>query len=242
MAGLEHIAAISLDLDDTLWPIAPVIEDADRQLHDWLRRNCPRAAPHWPIAAMRELRERVASENPHLAHDFSEQRRTSLRIALLPHGYDEDHVEGAFDAFFVARNRVRCYPDVVPALERLAAHYPLISLSNGNADLERIGLAPYFRGSIRAAEFGEAKPAAGIFHAACEHLGLAPHTVLHVGDDPQHDVAGAGAAGLCTAWMNRQGDGWAYSHRPDLHIKDLTELADALGLPRAGKTVSTELA
>lgn len=242
MAGLEHITAISLDLDDTLWPIAPVIDDADQQLHDWIRLNCPRAARRCSIAAMRELRERVAFENPHLAHDFSEQRRTSLRLALLPHGYDESHVEGAFEAFYSARNCVQCYPDVIPALQRLAARYPLISLSNGNADLDLIGLAQYFRGSIRAAEFGQAKPAAGIFHAACQQLGLAPRSVLHVGDDPLQDVGGAAAAGLSTAWINRAGLDWVHAHRPDLHVRDLAELADVLDLPLPNEAISQELA
>ena len=106
---------------------------------------------------MRELRNRIADENPHLAHDFTEQRRLSLQAALHPHGYDDAHVESAFTAFYDARNQIECYPDSLAALERLAEKYPLVSITNGNADLQRIGMAHFFRHVITARAAGVAK-------------------------------------------------------------------------------------
>jgi putative hydrolase of the HAD superfamily len=223
-----QIAAITLDLDDTLWPIEPVMRRAEQRLDDWLKTHCPRAAAAYPIAAMRALRDRVAQENPHLAHDFSAQRRLSLHTALTHHGYTEQHVEGAYSEFYAARNEVECYADALPALARLAARFPLVSLSNGNADIERIGLAHFFRHAISSRDCGIAKPAPQIFHLACARLGLAPQQVLHVGDDPELDVGGARAAGLRTAWINRAGVRWTHPERPDLALRDLAELADAL--------------
>jgi FMN hydrolase / 5-amino-6-(5-phospho-D-ribitylamino)uracil phosphatase len=223
-----QIAAITLDLDDTLWPIEPVMRHAERRLHDWLQMHCPRAAAAYPIEGMRALRDRITQENPHLAHDFSAQRRLSLHTALREHGYGDDHVESAYAEFYAARNEVECYADALPALARLAARFPLVSLTNGNADIERIGLAHLFRFSLSSRDCGVAKPAPEIFHAACARLGLPPHAVLHVGDDPELDVAGARAAGLRTAWINRGGAAWPRSDRPDLVTSDLAELADRL--------------
>jgi 2-haloalkanoic acid dehalogenase type II len=223
------IQAITLDLDDTLWPIEPVILRAERRLHDWLRTHCPRAAESYSITAMRSLRDRIARENPHLAHDFSAQRRLSLQTALTEHGYTDLHVEDAYTEFYAARNEVECYADVLPALAQLAARFPLVSLTNGNADIERIGIAHLFRFSISSRDCGVAKPAPEIFHAACQRLGLPPSAVLHVGDDPDLDVVGAGAAGLRTAWINRTGVAWSHAHQPDLIAHDLTALADLLG-------------
>ena len=91
------------------------------------------------------------------------------------------------------------------ALQRLAARYPLLSLSNGNADLQRVGLADLFSGSISAREVGCAKPDPRIFEAACRLLNLEPAQVLHVGDDFELDVRGARAAGMATAWVRRAG-------------------------------------
>lgn len=228
-----QIRAITFDLDDTLWPIAPAMLRAEQRLQDWLQAHCPQSAAAFPIEGMRALRDRVADANPHLAHDFSAQRRLSLREALLPHGYAEDHVEGAFNAFYAARNQVECYADSLPALKRLAARFPLAAITNGNADLDAIGLQHFFRFSLRAADFGSAKPAVEIFHAACEKLNLAPSEVLHVGDDPALDVVGAHRAGLHCAWLNRTPLAWsslqvAEPAEPDFVVRDLAELADIL--------------
>jgi FMN hydrolase / 5-amino-6-(5-phospho-D-ribitylamino)uracil phosphatase len=223
-----RIRAITLDLDDTLWPIEPVMLRAEQRLDAWLRAHCPPVADRYPIAAMRALRDQVAAANPELGHDFTSQRLLTLRAALTPHGYGEAHVEQAFAEFYGARNEVECYSDALPALERLAARYPLVSLSNGNADLERIGIARFFRFSISSRNFGKAKPAAEIFHAACAGLDLRPEHVLHVGDDPLTDVVGASQAGLRSAWLNRNGAQWAHPTSPDLTIHDLKELAHIL--------------
>lgn len=225
------IAAITLDLDDTLWPIAPVIARAEERLDAWLKIHCPRVAAAYPIAAMRELRERVAAENPHLSHDFTAQRCLSLRHALIPHGYGEAHVDAAFAEYYAARNEVECYADAVPALERLAARYPLVSLSNGNADLRRIGLDRFFRFSISARECGVGKPSPAIFHAACAGLNLPAHAVVHVGDDAELDVAGAHAAGLRSVWINRSGAPWTGAAPPHISVRTLNELADRLLQP-----------
>ena len=221
--------ALSLDLDDTLWPIWPVIERAEQALDDFLRARCPRTAERWPIAEMRALRARIAEENPQHAHDFTHQRMLSLRHALRTAGDDEAHAEDAFHAFYAMRNRIEFYPDALPALDRLAARWPIAALTNGNADLERIGIAHRFAVFVSARGEGHAKPDAPIFHATCARQGVAPAEVLHVGDDPLLDVAGAIGAGLHACWINRRNEPWpAELPRPHLEFPTLAALADWL--------------
>jgi putative hydrolase of the HAD superfamily len=107
----------------------------------------------------------------------------------------------------------------------MASQVPLISISNGTADLALIGLHEHFRFSVSAGEMGVAKPDTGIFVHACERLGIAPEHVLHVGDDPTADVAGARAAGMRTAWINRKAAAWTDATAPDLEVSDLEALA-----------------
>lgn len=221
--------AITLDLDDTLWPIAPVIARAEAALHDWMLVHAPNAAARYPVAAMRALRDAVALANPHLAHDFTAQRKLSLTHVFIECGHEADLVEAAFQTFHVARNRVELYPDVEGALDRLAAHTPLAALTNGNADLAQIGLRHRFVFALGAREHGSAKPDASIFHAASARLGIEPHETLHVGDDPELDVVGAAQAGLRTCWINRRNETWTHAAvRPDLTFDHLDALADWL--------------
>ena len=221
--------AISLDLDDTLWPIWPSIERAEQALDAFLRANCPRTAEAFPVHRMRRLREEVAAEHPQYAHDFTHQRKLSLQRALQLAGDDEVHAEPAFAAFHATRNQVDFYPDALDALRRIAARRPVAALTNGNADLALIGIDAHFHCFVRAREQGHAKPDAPIFHAACERLGVAPADVLHVGDDPLLDVHGAHRAGMRTCWINRREERWlAGVPRPDLEFATLSGLADWL--------------
>ena len=57
---ISRIRAITLDLDDTLWPIWPTIARAEAVLLDWLAEHAPATrALHASTAALRALRDRV---------------------------------------------------------------------------------------------------------------------------------------------------------------------------------------
>lgn len=224
------IRALTLDLDDTLWPVMPALQRADEAVDAWLRQHHPEVARAWPITAMRELRARVAAERLDLAHDFTRQRQLTLRHAFAASGIAEAPIDTLWEIYFAARNQVVPFPDSLPALERIAARWPLASLTNGNADLERIGIERHFVHHVCARDHGTAKPDPAIFLAAADLLGVAPAQLLHVGDDPQLDMVGAREAGLRTAWINRQGRPWpaGMGPPPELDLPDLTALADWL--------------
>ncbi len=222
------IRALTLDLDDTLWPIEPVVLRAEAELDAWLARHCPEVAAAWPIEAMRALRTRVHADNPELAHDFTALRKLSLAHVFEPFGHGEELVERAFEVFYAARNRVELYPDAGPALQRLAGRFPIASLSNGNADLHRIGLGEYFVATVTARTVGVGKPHPRIFERAVACLGLPAAQVAHVGDDPLLDVQGAQRAGLVAVWLNRSGAAWPLQRPPDIEIAELGALEPAL--------------
>ena len=224
------VLALTLDLDDTLWPVLPALERADQAVDAWLRRHHPNVASAWPIAAMRELRARVAAERLDLAHDFTTQRQLTLQQAFAACGVDDAPVGALWEIYFAARNSVELYPDSLPALRRITARWPLASLTNGNADLQRVGIHAHFAHHICARDSGVAKPDPRIFLAAAERLGVQPEQILHVGDDPAMDMAGARDAGLRTAWINRGGRPWPdeLGAPPELDLRDMTALADWL--------------
>lgn len=225
-----QILAVTIDLDDTLWPVLPALERADRDLDDYLRLHYPEVARTWPIPQLRALRAQVAAERIDLAHDFTAQRYITLQRAFDACGVSEAPLDALWEVFAAARNSVELYPDALPALERLRGTWPVASLTNGNADLERIGLHLHFAHRICARDVGVAKPDARIFLAAAERLGIAPENILHVGDDPELDVVGARDAGLRTAWINRAGHPWpgALGAAPDLDVRDLAGLVEWL--------------
>lgn len=223
------VLAITLDLDDTLWPFAPIGARIDQVLYDWMLEHSPATATLYPVEAMRELRERTFVDNPHLHYDLSALRRLTLAEALHNSGANPALLEPAYEAFYAARNQVEFYPDALAALRRIAARVPVAAVSNGNADLHRIGIGELFAFQLGSREFGAAKPDPGIFHAACERLGVEAAQVLHVGDHAEMDVAGAMRAGLRGCWINRESHHWTHTTlQPDLQFDTLTGLADWL--------------
>ena len=228
MLNVSRIRAITLDLDDTLWPIWPTIARAEQVLDTWLTEQAPATAVRLRDAEWRRvLRAEVEATHPEWAHDLTALRRESIRLALERAGDDPGLAGAAFDVFFAERQRVDLFADTVPALRALGARYPIVALSNGNADLARVGLAEHFTAALSAREFGVAKPHAPIFHAAARLAGVDPGAVLHVGDDPQLDVLGGLGAGMQVAWVNRQGAVWAHApHRPHLSVAHLGELCE----------------
>ncbi|MBE7940061.1 MULTISPECIES: HAD family hydrolase [Ramlibacter] len=230
MLDPTRIKAISLDLDDTLWPIWPTIERAEKVLHDWLAEHAPMAAALFSSpAALREIREHMASRRPDLRNDLSALRRESIRLALLRAGEDPLLAEAAFEAFFAERQRVELYEDALPALEFLSRRWPLVSVSNGNADLARVGLSAFFGASLSAREFGVGKPDPRIFHAAAGAAQAQAHEVLHVGDDATLDALGAVQAGMQAVWLNRGGHPWPHEGEAPPQVASLTQLCEWLG-------------
>ena len=231
-AGLDvgRIRAITLDLDDTLWPIWPTIKRAENTLQAWLDQHAPAtAALGRDKDTLRAVRNQMQTLRPDLAHDMSALRRESIRLLLQRAGDDPALAEPAFEAFFAERQRVDLFDDALPALEFLASRFPVVALSNGNADVHRVGLGAHFRASISAREFGVAKPDARIFHAGAAAAGVNADQVLHIGDDAQLDGVGALNAGMQLAWLNRTEQPWAHAPlQPHLNVTDLLVLCRAL--------------
>lgn len=222
MLDIHKVRAVSLDLDDTVWP---TIERAEMALHGWLGEHAPNtAALYSSLAARREIRDSLAAQRPDLLHDLSALRRESIRLALIRAGDAPELAEPAFEVFFAARQQIDFYDDALAALAFLSRRYPLVALSNGNADVQRIGIAQHFHAAVSAREFGVGKPDARIFHAAAGAARVRPGEVLHIGDDATLDARGALDAGLQAVWINRAGLAWPHDGPAPVTLASLSEL------------------
>jgi putative hydrolase of the HAD superfamily len=230
---VNTIRTITLDLDDTLWDIAPVIRRAETRLREWLAERYPRIVDLHQPEDIVELRAQVVAEFEDQSHDLTFIRRQVLARMGVAAGYGDGFVDEAFAVFDTERNTVELFPDVRPVLESLASRYTLVAVTNGNARLDRIGIDHLFDAVVSARSAGAAKPARPIFDAAVSVGGAAAHETLHVGDHPEFDVQGARAAGLRTAWLNRNGHEWPLEFEPpEQTIANLRELDELLAASR----------
>ena len=97
-------------------------------------------------------------------------------------------------------------------------------LTNGNADVRRLGLADYFRFALCAEELGVGKPDPTPFREALKRAGVEASAAVHIGDHPNDDIAGARRAGMRAIWFNPNGKPWAGEEEPSAEIRSLAEL------------------
>ena len=226
---MNDIRTITLDLDDTLWAIHPVIKRAEERLYAWMAERYPRITELYGAEELRQVRTEVIAEYRDRVHDLTFLRRTVLTRIGEAAGYDAAYVDDAFAVFDEARNDVALFPEARPALVALSQRFTLIAVTNGNANLEKIGIRDLFDGVVSAAMAGAAKPARPIFDMAVAAGGASAEQTLHVGDHPLYDVHGARDAGLRAVWVNRNGDTWPDEyHPPDAEVQHVGEIHDLL--------------
>lgn len=227
-----RLKLITFDLDDTLWEVTPVLIEAEAALHRFLEQQLPYLGDYLRSGAMRQQRAALLAAEPALMHRVSQLRLQVIEAVLLTHGIEPERAQSlaqaAFEQFLQARHQVRYYPDALAILELLAQNYRLGALTNGNADIRRLGLDRYFDFGFSAEMLGASKPDPALFQAALEAAQCRPDQMVHVGDHHQHDVEGAQQLGIQTIWINHKAIDWPGGNRPGAIIHHLGELPDAL--------------
>jgi len=140
---------------------------------------------------------------------------------LAEFDYPVTLAEEAFHVFYRARSEVELYEDALDVLSLLKTRYRLAAITNGNADLDLIGIAPYFDVVLAANMESAPKPEPDMFHECLSVLELPSQALLHVGDNPVTDVIGGRNAGVQTLWFNQYNEIWP-DHLPLPHFQART--------------------
>jgi putative hydrolase of the HAD superfamily len=219
-------AAVSFDLDGTLWDFQPMMDGALREMLAAFERRRPELAGRLTLAALHEHRRAAGEE---AEGTLEELRRRSLRRALAALDvHDDDLAEWLAEELLAARaTAVRVHDDVAPAVAELTRRgYVVGAITNGNFPFARLPLARSFAFVVHAEQTGVLKPGAEPFAQAVELAGVPASRFVHVGDDPLIDVAGARAFGMRAVWLNRLGAVLPEGVEADAELADLGGLAD----------------
>jgi len=223
------IRVIAFDLDDTLWNVAPVIERAELILAKWLEKKVPGYS--YEPSDLKPIRETLLNEDPTLAHRLTAFRQRLIETSLLSRldrKSAANHAEGAMEIFLTARNEVQFFEGALETLRNTAQSFQLGAITNGNADIYRLGLNDCFSFAFSAEQVGAPKPAPDLFHAALAHTGCEPSQMVYVGDDPIKDVDAANEVGLHTIWMKTKDRSIEGETNPDETITDIRALPNAI--------------
>lgn len=122
---------------------------------------------------------------------------------------------------------IRFYPDTEPVLSRLSQEYDMMLVSNACREfleVETRSISRYFTRTVSCVtDFDEVKKTPDFYFRLCQHLGMAPDEIIHIGDHWQFDYLAPQGAGLNALYLDRKGQ----TDGPHV-IHALTELEDEL--------------
>ncbi|KKY83586.1 flavin mononucleotide phosphatase [Enterobacter cloacae] len=199
-----QISALTFDLDDTLYDNRQVILRTEQEALSFVQNYHP-ALKTLQNSEFHRLRQALRETEPDIYHDVTEWRRRAVEQAMLDAGLTASEAalgaEASMAHFAKWRSRIDVPQETHDTLAALAEKWPLVAITNGNAQPELFGLGDYFEFVLRAGPDGRSKPFNDMYHLAAKRLNVPLDEILHVGDDLTTDVAGAIRCGMQACWI-----------------------------------------
>ena len=209
---MSEIKLITFDLDDTFWDIGPVIINAEVKTREFIEKNIGEKITWGNMEDYLAVRKTLISDDPAMEYDLTLLRKGMMNHYLqsyFDNVSDKDAlIDRAFDFFLEERHKISFYDGVIDSLAGLTKNFSLGILTNGNADMHKLGLESYFDFSISSEDVQSAKPDHGHFKKALEISSLNPENILHIGDHQTCDMVGAMRAGFNVLWFNKKMESW----------------------------------
>lgn len=228
--SINTIKALTFDLDDTLYDNSMIVEKAEDEMVKMLQSY--EQLHTLTISEYLAEKHAVLLSHPEIYHDVNVWRFQTIKSLLnktdIPVQKFADIIDESMTCFNFWRHKMQVPESTHTLLTKLATKYPLAVITNGNVDVNQIGLGDYFQFSLRGGEHGRSKPFPEIFDLASDKLAIPSQHILHVGDNLLTDVNGAINNGFLACFIN-------------IYKCDIFQLDDARCLPHMEITQLPEL-
>jgi putative hydrolase of the HAD superfamily len=163
--------------------------------------------------------------------DMRDLRERCFATFATERGHDPDVGRAVARAYEAERDHtnVRLCPGARETLAMLDGEVALAAVTNGapemqSVKLDTLGFDNVFETVVHAGYDTAPKPDPDPFHAALDHLDVAPGRALHVGNSLASDITGGRRAGVKTAWIHGDSDPAEADPRPDYTLATVGEL------------------
>ncbi|MCE2435372.1 MAG: haloacid dehalogenase type II [Candidatus Latescibacteria bacterium] len=230
MTKSEQVQALTFDLFGTILDLGgsltPFIDDMLRE-----KGSDTTAEQFWQQWRYRQRLEQFQDTIMMLGHGgYLETVRRAFVYVLALNKIEMSKEE--VQTFLACWQELSPFPEVRAGLEKLAARYKLVGLSNGDPvfldHLAKNRIQWDFDDVISVTTMGAFKPHPAVYRRAAQILGLEVGECMMVSAN-SFDVVGARACGLRGAYVNRYDLPYEDSpYRADVTVANFTELAEAI--------------
>ena len=219
---MSEINLITFDLDDTFWDIRSTIINAENNSRKWAEDRIGKKIEWGTFEDFMKIRSELVKKDPSLEYDLGMLRKKTIAHHTKKFFKEtkdlNEFIEDAYFFFLEQRHKVTFYDDVIAVLEELSAEYKLGVLTNGNADVNKLGIGHLFDFSISSMDVKSNKPDRAHFVKAHELSQVDFKNTLHVGDHPVNDIVGARELGINTMWFNLNNLNWEIDESPPIQF------------------------
>jgi len=228
-ADKEELHLLTFDLDDTIFPITPVVNDANIAQLNTLQSKFgyTTACNQQIIAASKQIRTELKQSDTSIT--YTDLRKLSIkreieRISdIQSSSIDTSIIDYTFDAWLTERHASadrNIYPYTISALQNIRQQYPnciIGAITNGRGNpLDMPSIANMFDFCISGEDdgvFPQRKPDKGIYEAALrtyndlqqvQEDSSITFNWIHVGDDLANDVGASAACGAKAVWFKME--------------------------------------
>ena len=229
---MSKIELITFDLDDTFWDIRSTIVNAEMNSRQWSEDRIGEKIEWGTFEDFMKIRSELVKKDLSLEYDLGMLRKKTIahhtkKFFKNTKDFNE-FIEDAYIFFLGERHKVTFYDDVVLVLEELCSEYKLGVLTNGNADVNKLGIGHLFDFSISSMDVKSNKPDKAHFVKAHELSQVDFKNTLHVGDHPVNDILGARNLGINTMWFNLNNLNWEIDDNPPIQFNKWSEFHDLI--------------
>ena len=204
-----ELRAVLFDIDDTLYSTTAFAALARRRSAEALHRLGVTYPVHLLLRELDEIIAEFSSNDERHYHRLLQRlpRRTfeGLNPAVL--------IAGAVRAYHETKSQLAPFPDVLPALLRLARTDLIRGVITAGLDIKqaekllRLGVYGLLTPSaiFISDQIGISKPNPKLYRRACDELGVRPEEAVYVGDNARTDIDPANEVGLVTVLCRRGG-------------------------------------
>ncbi len=231
------IRCIAFDLDNTLWECEPLIIKAEQHFYAWLESVYPKITNKMSESDLVSHRMHFMQARPEMHHNLTALRKDWMRHMVEEFSgetitdkvtFEAEFIEVGFNVFWHQRNNVVFYEGAIAMLENLSKKYSLGVITNGNADVDYIGIGEYFDFKMSSEVAGVAKPHEDIYQKALKLCDYAIDETVYVGDDPKCDIIGPQNIGIKSIWYNPSLKPWPSGKTPAAVFQHHHELEDKI--------------
>ena len=225
----EELHLLTFDLDDTIFPITPVVNDANIAQLNTLQKQFgyTNACNQQIIAASKQIRTELRETNTSIT--YTDLRKLSIKHEIervsdvSSSSIDTSIIDYTFNAWLTERHASadrNMYPHTIQGLQTVKQQYPnciIGAITNGRGNpLDMPSISDYFAFCTSGEDdgvFPQRKPDKGIYEAALrtynnlqqmQEDSSTTFNWIHVGDDLANDVGASAACGAKAVWFKME--------------------------------------